>query len=166
MTFSRIKKFCRKYYGYIVLFVLMWFTSNNWLQVAIVQGDSMYPTYKNGQLLLVNKIADIYSVGDIIAFEAEELNCVLIKRIVAMPGDKVQIVNGTLLVNDVPSEHQIKNSIIDYAGIAETTIVLAEDEYFVLGDNYGQSKDSRYTEVNVILKEKIIGRICNGLGTR
>ena len=48
---------------------------------------------------------------------------------------------------------------MEYAGIAENSIQLGEDEYFVLGDNRNNSYDSRYEQVGIVNKSSIIGRV-------
>ena len=164
ILFSKIKKISKKIFnfkivGYIALAFLAWYVSNNWYQLAIVQGNSMYPTYKNGAMILLDKRLGEFKRGDIIAFRNEGLDLVLIKRIVGLPGDTIQVVDGFLYVNGELSNHHQQGDKIVYAGIVEVPILLKSNEYFVLGDNYAESKDSRYKEIGRVLKEQIIGKV-------
>lgn len=126
-----------------------------------VSGTSMMTTFKDGQLLRVC-YADSYQRGNTIAFYGKSYGVfqVMIKRVVAIPGDTVYIKDGMLYINgeaesfliyDCKTEFPLMNS----AGIAEKEIMLQENEYFVLGDNRNDSYDSR--EFGPILKKNIIG---------
>ena len=76
----------------------------------------------------------------------------IIKRIVAVPGDTIQIRDGHVYVNgDIADE-----LYTEFGGTAYEPLTLGEDEYFVLGDNREQSKDSRYKDIGVINREQII----------
>ena len=164
ILFSKAKKISNKIFsnqiiGYLVLAFLAWYISDNWWQLALVQGNSMTPTYKNGAVLLLDKRTDEFKQGDVIAFYSDELEVMLVKRIVGLPGDTVQVVDGVLYVNTKLSDHQRKEERIIYAGISESPVCLKENEYFVLGDNYTESKDSRYEEIGCVLKDQIIGKV-------
>lgn len=76
---------------------------------------------------------------------------------VAVPGQKVQIIDGMLYVDGVPEEEEIYDKMED-AGIAENEILLGSDEYFVLGDNRNSSEDSRSGNIGAIRKDTIIGK--------
>lgn len=136
--------------GYISVF---------WYQLALIQGKSMEPAYKNGQFVLIEKQYSNPAAGEVFAVYNEALNTILIKRVVAVPGDTVLIRNGVLYVNGVPSPNVRSGSVIEYAGIAEEPVNLLEKEYFVLGDNYEYSKDSRYREIGYVTLEEFVGKI-------
>jgi signal peptidase I len=101
-------------------------------------GSSMSPTYLNGSLNLVNRVAYTRrhqpSRGDVVALNVEgEL---LLKRIVALPGEKVSIVGGILLVNGRP----LADAFSKFAIPCEMDpIFLRAEEYFVIGDNRASS---------------------------
>lgn len=119
----------------------------------------MLPAYHSWQLVIVSKLNTTYSYGDVITFSSETLHTTLVKRIVAMPGDTVQIINGILYVNQIPSSAQTPGKKIANPGAAATPIILSPNEYFVLGDNYDVSKDSRYPEIGCIKKSAVIGKV-------
>lgn len=127
-----------------------------------VQGQSMEPTLHNDDNLLIDKIS--YRFRDpkryeIIVFPYKyEEDTYYIKRIIGLPGETVQIVDGEVYINDAPlGETYGKEEMVD-GGIAETKIKLDEDEYFVLGDNRNNSSDSRDPSVGVLSREDILGR--------
>lgn len=117
----------------------------------------MTPAYHHLQLVMINKHDRNFQRGDTAAFWCEELSCVLIKRIAAIPGDSVVIRDETLYVNDQISEVYNEPGKFSYAGILETEIVIQPGEYLMLGDNQKESKDSRYPEVGLIQESQIYG---------
>ena len=127
-------------------------------QLILVQGRSMEPTYHNMQLVMIKKGSDDVAEGDIIAFECVSLNSVLIKRVVAIPGQVVVIQNGTLYV-DGRGNHFYEDKRFSYAGLFGDEVRLSKDEYAVIGDNIDKSIDSRYSEVGLISSNAIIGKI-------
>jgi len=127
-----------------------------------VNGMSMYPTLTDGDNLIVEKIS--YRFGepqrfDIIVFPYpgdEKVH--YIKRIIGLPGETIQIINGDIYINQVVLEENYGYEAIANSGTAAEPIALGEDEYFVLGDNRNNSQDSRYTTVGNIKRKDIVGR--------
>lgn len=126
-----------------------------WYQLLLIQGDSMSPTYKNLQLVVIDKHNGDYTYGDVIA--CRKGKTVLVKRIVGMPGDELYTESGNLYVNDKKSELVAGN--IGYEGVLSKGIALQHDEFFVMGDNYAESRDSRYEDIGNIKVENIIGKL-------
>ena len=125
-----------------------------------VIGSSMESTLSNNDNLIVDKISYRFQDPkrfDIIVFSyqyAEETY--YIKR---LPGETIRIDElGTIYVNDVMLEESYGREIMKEPGRAFETITLAEDEYFVLGDNRNNSSDSRDPSVGNIQENQIIGR--------
>lgn len=143
----------------IILSVLVaaWFVSKNFYQFNLICGDSMYPAYKNMQLTIIDKRADSFEHGDAIVFYCPGLDAALVKRIIALPGETVLIKNGEVFVNGKKSPHV--SGSVDFSGTAATGFVLDDESFFVLGDNYAESKDSRHAQVGGVKRENIIGRI-------
>lgn len=142
-----------------IIVLVTWYISSNLVQFALIQGDSMLPTYHNMQLVLVDKHSNEFHYNDVIVFTNEKLKATMIKRIIAIPGDTVQIIDGIVYVNNIPSPFLTQDRLISYSGIASSPLHLSSDEYFVLGDNYEKSKDSRYPEIGCINSDVILGRI-------
>lgn len=125
-------------------------------QIMLIQGESMSPTYHSGQLAIIDRLTTDISRGDVIVFRCENVEGLIVKRVVALPGDSIVIENGILYVNDEPDSYY---PYIEYAGNAGEKILLGSDEYFVLGDNVTESRDSRYDEIGVVTGENIYGKI-------
>lgn len=119
----------------------------------------MYPTYHNMQLAVIDKHSEDYTYNDVIAFKCGKLNRILVKRIAACPGDSVEIKNGTLYVNGEISTVYQTEGIFKKAGIAGRELVLQKQQYFVIGDNIVESKDSRYEEIGCVELKDILGRL-------
>jgi len=126
----------------------------------LIQGASMEPTYHNMQMVVLDKNFSEEDImqGDVIAFKCDKLDAVLVKRVVAIPGQSVEIQDGTLFVNGVPSSYYERGAF-EYAGNLDSEIVLGDEEYIVIGDNVDESKDSRYDEVGVVRFQDIRGKI-------
>ena len=106
-----------------------------------IPSGSMIPTLNEGDQLFVTRVYNLDNLkrGDILVFDSDELNDVLIKRIIGLPGDKISIVNGTVYVNgEELKEDYVKNSD-NLSGEFE----VPEGKYFFLGDNRQISYDAR-----------------------
>ena len=131
-------------------------------QRTYVSGSSMENTLHHGDNLIVDKITYRFSKPkrfDIIVFPfRHQEKTYYIKRIIALPGETVQIREGVILINGKILRESYGKEIMKSAGLAADPITLGEDEYFVLGDNRNDSTDSRDPSVGVIHKDEIIGR--------
>lgn len=140
----------------MLIVIVAWIISDRYYQLLLIQGSSMEPSYHNFQFVVLNKYDKNYKEGDVIAFNCEGLSAVLVKRIVATPGDTVQIIDGTLFVNGDQSDIY-KSGAFDELGLLSDEILLDDMEYIVIGDNIPESRDSRYEEVGIVFEEDIIG---------
>lgn len=139
--------------------MLVWFVG---FRITVV-GASMSPTLESGEEILVNRFHyKIFSPkkNDLIVFlpNGNEKSHYYIKRVIAEPGDKVQIKDGLVYVNGEPFEEEVAVSNIENALLAENEITVGEDEYFVLGDNRNNSEDSRYASIGNVKREHIVGK--------
>lgn len=147
----------------IIIFVSLYIIPNFVLQRTIVDGESMENTLANEDHLFVEKISyrlNLLKRFDIIVFypygrDHEEY---YVKRIIGLPGETIQIIDGSIYINgEVLDEAYGKEPILD-PGRAAEPITLADDEYFVMGDNRNISKDSRYTVVGNVKRINIGGK--------
>lgn len=111
------------------------------LRFCTVDGHSMDNTLFDGEQLLLNPSAEIRS-GDIVVFEYGQTY--LIKRVVGLPGDTVAVVKGVLYVNNIKyDESYLSEECIMRFMDSSFMVTVGEDEYFVMGDNRDNSRDSR-----------------------
>ena len=128
-----------------------------------VEGASMENTLHNGDNLIVDKLSYRFRDPerfDIIVFPYQyEENTYYIKRIIGLPGETVQVVDGYVYINGSRLESDIYgNELMDDPMAASQPITLGEDEYFVLGDNRNHSQDSRDPSVGEVKKDTIMGK--------
>lgn len=133
-------------------------------QKTTVIGSSMSETLKDGEGVLMNKIQYSFmdpKVNDVIVFlpNGNEKSHYYIKRVIAVPGDSVQIISGGIYVNKKLFVDKFDAPAVDNPGLAKDEIVLGEDEYFVLGDNRNDSEDSRFANIGNVKKEYIVGKV-------
>lgn len=115
--------------------------------ITYVQGNSMEPTLSSGDLVLYLKNIE-YKKNDIVIFESNDVNMLLIKRIAATSGETVEVKDSHVLIDkkDIGESYYTES------------FVILEKEYFVLGDNLTESEDSRSERIGTISQSTIIGR--------
>lgn len=118
----------------IILAILI---TNFIAQPIQVQGSSMYPTYQNKQLGFAGKFfnEDDIKRNDVVVVETSGKK--IIKRVIGLPGEKVEYINHKLYINGNKVEDQFESITEDYY------ITVPKGEYFCLGDNRTNSRDSR-----------------------
>ena len=146
-----------------IVFLLTYLVIHYVGQRTQVSGTSMEYTLRDGDNLIVDKISYRFHKPeryDIIVFPFQyEENTYYIKRIIGLPGEKIQISeDGAIYINGKVLEESYGREVMEDPGQAEEPIELDDDEYFVLGDNRNASSDSRDPSVGVIHEEDIIGR--------
>ncbi|MCX7681780.1 MAG: signal peptidase I [Anaerolineae bacterium] len=108
-----------------------------------VHGPSMEPTLRDGQYIIVSKVVYLLHPperGDVIVFRLpDNPGEDYVKRIIGLPGEYIEMQNGTVLVNGKP----LDEPYVQHPGFYSGTWTLGENEYFVLGDNRLNSSDSR-----------------------
>lgn len=123
------------------------------LRFCTVDGHSMDRTLHDEEQLVLNPSAEL-GFGDIVVFEYD--GTYLIKRVIGMPGDTVVVVNGTLYVNNIKyDETYLSPELVTLFRNSSFSVSVDEREYFVMGDNRDNSRDSR--NFGCITKDSIIG---------
>ena len=134
---------------------------------AVVPTGSMLNTIQENDRIIASRITYTFNDPerfDIIIFKyPDDESQYYVKRIIGMPGETVQIVNGVVYVTD---ENDVTTQLRDdFVTVARPTgnfgpYVVPEDSYFVLGDNRNNSEDSRYWRTtNYVSKDKIVGKV-------
>lgn len=143
--------------GVVLVFITFIYTP------TVVVGDSMYPALNEGDILLIKPINGKYQKierFDIIMFPYKyNTKTNVIKRVIGMPGDKIEIKDNIIYINDEKLDEyygyyddKSENRYSDVKAVS-----LAYDEYFVIGDNRNVSEDSRNDEIGVIKQDTITG---------
>ena len=131
-------KFIRNLIPYIIIIVVVVFIRTFIITPVKVNGTSMYPTLEGNEIMLLNKLG-VIDRFDIVVLKLDGDQNNLIKRIIGLPGETVEIKNNEIYIND--------ELLDDPYGVGVTynidPVTLGEDEYFILGDNRIVSLDSR-----------------------
>lgn len=125
------------------------------LQLYIVKGPSMEPSYFSNSPVLINKLKKDFSRYDIIVFKHNSR--LIIKRIIALPTEEIKITPSGIYINGALLESDFQYSSNNYSSYAPLELTLGPDEFFVMGDNRPNSIDSRSPEIGTVQREDIIG---------
>ena len=139
---------------YIIILIIVVLIRTFIITPAVVNGDSMKDTLLDNEVVLVNKL--YVNVSDIKRFDIVVINENgehIVKRIIGLPGEKVEYKNNKLFINDKEVNNELK-----FKDTEDFVYEKVEsDKYFVLGDNREISKDSRI--IGTINKDDIIGKV-------
>lgn len=124
------------------------------LERIIISGNSMFPSFSNGDICLAKKFMVEPERYDIVVAKVERKT--VIKRVIGLPGETIELRNGTVYI-DGEKICQKYDYYTENGGLINEPYILAENEYFLLGDNRSESYDSRaFGSVN---RENICGII-------
>lgn len=131
-------------------------------QPFVVSGESMYPTFNDGEYLIVDEIS--YNLGhanrgDVVVFRyPKDPKRFFIKRIIGMPNEEIEINNGQVIIKNKenPNGFILDESYIKEEWATTGTYKTGDGEYFVMGDNRNRSSDSRFW--GMLPKDLLIGR--------
>lgn len=132
------------------------------IEPFVVSGSSMFPTFHNGDYLIVDKLS--YEVGgpsrdDVVIFRyPKDPSKYFIKRIVGLPGETVDIKGGVVTITNADNKEGfiLDEPFVKNNSGSEAHLELQSDEYFVMGDNRNASSDSRYW--GPVKRNLIVGR--------
>ena len=161
MDWLTIKEFIKDSIKFIIIIFVLLFLMVYVVSVTQVVGDSMDPTLKNQDVLILNKAKYRFSEvkrGDIIAFTYEDTKY-LIKRVIGLPGDHIAIIDNKVYINGRYYKEDYLKDVdtpdFELQDLGYETV--PKDMYFVLGDNRDNSLDSR--KIGLVSKDDIIGKI-------
>ena len=150
---EKIKSFFKENLGFmIIVLICIIFIFN--FRIIRVSGNSMDTTLADKQIHLAKITKDI-TYGDIIVANSDLLDCIIIKRVIACPGDTIKIKNNEFYLNGELLDEPYILEKMDTQDINEYT--LQENEYFCCGDNRNNSTDSR--AIGPILIKDIVGKM-------
>lgn len=148
---GNVKSLLLEFAGILALAVAIFLLVQAFATKAIVDGSSMEPNLSHGQKILVNKVSYLFSGpdrGDIIIFDPPVFSeNDYIKRVIGLPGEFVEIKNGTVYIHQADGNIMTLDEsayIADSPNYTYTSEVIPENNYFVLGDNRNNSGDSHY----------------------
>lgn len=128
------------------------------VQHSIVEGSSMLPGLENGERLIVNKAAFLFSSpqrGEVVIIHPPVApSKQWVKRIIGMPGDTVRVEKGAVYVNNVPLDEPYIKEKCQYS---MASITVPAGNYFVMGDNRNNSTDSHYGWT--VPRQNVIGEV-------
>lgn len=135
------------------------------VQPVTINGNSMYPTLKNNDYLLVNKLAYIRKTpdrGDILIFKSgikDDKNGhkkTLVKRVIGLPGEHLVIRDNIVYINGKLLDEKYLEGVYTEGNL---NVLVKDDSIFVMGDNREQSVDSRDLNIGTINIDDITGKI-------
>lgn len=157
------RKFVVEVCFYILLiFVCVFIVPKYVIQRTVVDGPSMLNTLHDGESLIVEKVSyhftdpDRYDIIVFYPYGRDDPEDYYVKRVIGLPGETIQVIGSDVYINgDKLGETYGKDPIQD-PGVASEPIKLADDEFFVMGDNRTVSEDSRF--FGPVKKSNISGR--------
>ncbi len=147
----------------IVISLVIALLITTFIKPTIVKNFSMSPTLEENDFLIINRF--LYKRGepkrgDIVVFRSNlrtetGKQKLLIKRIIAIPGDKIEITEGEIYINGSKLE---ENYVADEYTMGDIDLTVPENEIFVMGDNRGNSLDSRDGILGLVDFDTVIGK--------
>lgn len=128
---------------------------------CVVHGESMLPTYKEGDEVVATKITDSSEVSryDIVVVDSKrKQNTNLIKRVIALPKETIKInKDGQVFINGIELNFCYSYWLEKMNVDKEISVTLGDNEFFIIGDNINNSFDSRADELGAVSMEDILG---------
>lgn len=141
--------------AFAIAFILKTFV----FQIAYVKGPSMKPTLYEGQVLIISKINYFIgtpSRGEIVVVHDKLAKKDLIKRVIGIPNETIEIKNAHVYINDIELNPDYTKLPTDDNGFEKSKV--PDENYFVMGDNRPESRDSRSESLGFVKKANIVGR--------
>lgn len=149
-----MKKFIKELIPYVVIVIVVVLIRTFIVTPVQVDGESMYPTLLDNQLLLLKKYDHSYERFDIVVFKYNDSK--LVKRVIGLPGETISYKDNTLYINNKKIDNISLDSYTYDFDLSELGFdTIPEGYYFVLGDNRTNSLDSR--AIGLISEDSILG---------
>ena len=156
--FSFFTSFLKTMLQIALLPILVYLIFALFLGVAQIKQDCMLPNFAEGDFVIFNRIEENYSFGDVIIVQSADEQSLVAKRIIAVPGDTIEITADLrILVNGNEIRETWQSTGTLSQGTAALKRKLNEGEYFVLNDNRDNNQDSRNKNYGNIEHENILG---------
>lgn len=169
MDFREISEFLRDFSAYIITAVIVIFILMFVVSFQPIAGNSMVPTLKEGDVVLVSKFTYHFSKvkrNEIVYVTVNGKSYV--KRVIGLPGEDIKFLKNRLYIDDVPYTEDFLKSGVETSGFTLDDVckegecpdgVIPEGKYLVLGDNRPESEDSRTKTFGLVDKSQIQGQI-------
>jgi signal peptidase I len=152
-----MKNWLKKYRFYFLIFISVVLVNLFVLRLSFVSGESMVPTLHDGSCVLLWELAYTPQNGDIVITNADNpLSANLIKRVIAVSGQRVQLTGSQVYVDGALLEEPYLNPK-EPAFYADMDFIVPEGSCFLMGDNRKFSKDSR--ELGCLSNKDILGKV-------
>ena len=159
MNKERIKKILKELYPYVIVVVVVILVRTFIITPAVVDGKSMEPTMNDNNIVLLNKLE--YRITSIKRFDVVVVSWngeKLIKRVIAIPGEKVMYKDNNLYIDgSIENEGFTHKDTPDFNLEQLGYLTIPGDKYFVVGDNRSNSIDSRV--IGLIDEKDILGKV-------
>ena len=156
-----VKQMRTLFFCFLIAYGTARLLTDYFIQPIRVEGVSMENTLFHNDILLINKFTYGFHGPErfdmvIFPYSMKEY---YVKRIIGLPGEKIQIKDGAIYIDEEQLLEQYGEEDIKDAGIANSTITLGEDEFFLMGDNRNHSTDSRSQLIGPVKRDKLEGKV-------
>ena len=154
---TRIFSLMKETIPYVIIIIVVALIRTFIITPVRVNGVSMQPTLKEGEILILNKTKRNYNRFDVVVVTLNESK--IIKRVIGLPGEVVAYRDCQLYINGMPVEDFITECITADFSLENlyNYLTIPADHYFVMGDNRDESSDSRDLRIGLLTKDQLEG---------
>ncbi|MBQ3308144.1 MAG: signal peptidase I [Bacilli bacterium] len=152
-TVYKIVSFFKELIPYVVILIFVLLLKTYVITPIKVNGESMNPTLEDGEIMILDIIS--YRLKGLKRFDIVVINQgkeLIIKRVIGLPGERIKYKDGELYINDT----KVKDPYTGSNFTEDFELTIPKDEYYVLGDNRGNSLDSRV--FGTFTKKQVLGK--------